>query len=44
MECLTASIVQVGKEAPGVKFEYTVGVTINRWPETKPRPEMKFVP
>lgn len=31
--------VQIGQETPGVKFEYTIDVTINRWPESKPWPE-----
>lgn len=31
--------VQIGKEIPGLKFEYTLDVTVNRWPETKPWPQ-----
>ena len=31
--------IQIGQETPGVKFEYTIDVTINRWPESKPWPE-----
>ena len=33
--------VQIGKEAPGVKFEYTIDVTVNRWPESKSWSESK---
>ena len=36
--------VEIGKDMPGVKFEYSFDVTINRWPESKPWPESKLTP
>ena len=31
--------VGIGREASGIKFEYTIDVTVNRWPESKPWPK-----
>ena len=31
--------VGIGKEVPGVKFEYTMDVTVNVWPSSKPWPK-----
>ena len=34
-----AARIQIGKDVPGVTFEYIIDVTVKRWPESKPWPE-----